>query len=150
MILFSSFLSSCISREKKSSHQHYDLIVIGAGISGMVCALRASERGKKVLLVEKNLNLSKSRSGRSSATFSSHHLSNQENEKKRDGNVNATMTSLFQSSDIPLFVRLAIPIIIAVRSDQYSLPATVVGIFMIQLVIMIEYGSRLIFPSYKH
>ena len=45
---------------------------------------------------------------------------------------------------------LAIPIIISIRSNQYSFPATVVGIFMIQLVIMFESGSRLLLASFKH
>ena len=33
---------------------HYDVIVIGAGASGMMAAGRAAERGKKVLLLERN------------------------------------------------------------------------------------------------
>ena len=32
----------------------YDCIVIGGGASGMMAAARAGERGKKVLLLEKN------------------------------------------------------------------------------------------------
>jgi hypothetical protein len=48
------------------------------------------------------------------------------------------------------YVILAIPIVISVRSNKYNLPATVVGIFMVQLVIMIENGSRLLFASFKH
>src|SRR3989344_3327299 len=36
---------------------HYDVIVIGGGASGMMAAGRAAERGKKVLLLEKNKNL---------------------------------------------------------------------------------------------
>lgn len=35
----------------------YDVIVIGAGASGMMAAGRAAERGKRVLLLEKNKNL---------------------------------------------------------------------------------------------
>ena len=35
----------------------YDVIVIGGGASGMMAAGRAAERGKKVLLLEKNKNL---------------------------------------------------------------------------------------------
>jgi fumarate reductase flavoprotein subunit len=32
----------------------YDIIIIGAGSAGMMCALRASERNKKVLVIEKS------------------------------------------------------------------------------------------------
>jgi hypothetical protein len=45
---------------------------------------------------------------------------------------------------------LAIPLILAVQSERFNFPATVVGIFMVQLVILIEQGSRLIFTSVKH
>jgi hypothetical protein len=55
---------------------------------------------------------------------------------------------------ISLLVRymlLAIPLVIlSDQSERFNLPATVVGIFMVQLVIMIEHGSRLIFTSVKH
>jgi hypothetical protein len=44
---------------------------------------------------------------------------------------------------------LAVPLIIAVQSDRFNLSATVVGIFMVQLVILIEHGYRLIFDSVK-
>ena len=36
---------------------HYDVLVIGGGASGMMTAGRAAERGKSVLLLEKNKNL---------------------------------------------------------------------------------------------
>lgn len=39
--------------------QHYDVIVIGGGASGMMAAGRAAERGRRVLLVEKNKQLGK-------------------------------------------------------------------------------------------
>ncbi len=48
------------------------------------------------------------------------------------------------------YLLLAVPLIISVRSDRFYFPATVVGIFMVQLVIIIEHGSRLIFASVKH
>jgi hypothetical protein len=47
------------------------------------------------------------------------------------------------------YALLAIPLVLAVQSERFNLPATVVGIFMVQLVIMIEHGSRLIFTSVK-
>ena len=45
------------------------------------------------------------------------------------------------------YLLLAVPLIISVQSDRFSVSATVVGIFLVQLVIMIEHGSRLIFAS---
>jgi len=42
-----------------SSGQLYDVIVIGGGPSGMMAAGRAAERGRKVLLLEKNKDLGK-------------------------------------------------------------------------------------------
>lgn len=41
----------------KQSDYIYDVIVIGGGASGMMAAGRAAERGKRVLLLEKNKNL---------------------------------------------------------------------------------------------
>lgn len=42
-----------------TSPQHYDVIVIGGGPSGMMAAGRAAERGRRVLLIEKNKDLGK-------------------------------------------------------------------------------------------
>lgn len=39
---------------KSSEQQQYDVIVVGGGASGMMAAGRAAERGRKVLLLEKN------------------------------------------------------------------------------------------------
>ena len=38
----------------KSNNGHFDVIVVGGGASGMMAAGRAAERGKRVLLIEKN------------------------------------------------------------------------------------------------
>jgi hypothetical protein len=48
------------------------------------------------------------------------------------------------------YLLLAIPLFLAVQSERFNFPATVVGIFMVQLVILIEQGSRFIFASVKH
>jgi len=48
------------------------------------------------------------------------------------------------------YALLAIPLVLAVQSERFNLPATVVGIFMVQLVILLEQGSRLIFVSVKN
>jgi len=42
-----------------STRQHYDVIVIGGGPSGMMAAGRAAERGRRVLLIEKNKDVGK-------------------------------------------------------------------------------------------
>lgn len=42
---------------KRIMEHHYDVLVIGGGASGMMAAGRAAERGKRVLLVEKNREL---------------------------------------------------------------------------------------------
>jgi len=58
-----------------------------------------------------------------------------------------------QRSFLSLLMRyalLAIPLVLAVGSDRFDFTATAAGIFMVQLVIMIEHGSRLIFASFKH
>ena len=43
--------------ELKSAQYKYDVIVIGGGASGMMAAGRAAEKGKRVLLIEKNKKL---------------------------------------------------------------------------------------------
>ncbi|MBR9984691.1 MAG: ATP synthase subunit I [Desulfosarcina sp.] len=48
------------------------------------------------------------------------------------------------------YALLAIPLVLAVQSDRFNFPATAVGLFMVQLVIMIEHGSRLIVGAVKH
>ncbi|MBL6665088.1 MAG: NAD(P)/FAD-dependent oxidoreductase [Rickettsiales bacterium] len=34
--------------------QHYDVIIIGAGAAGLMCAIEAGKRGKKILIIESN------------------------------------------------------------------------------------------------
>ena len=60
----------------------------------------------------------------------------------------ATRRSLL--SLILRYALLAIPLVLAVQSDRFNFPATAAGLFMVQLVIMIEHGSRLIFAAVKH
>lgn len=48
-----------MSTERESLGRHYDVIVIGGGPSGMMAAGVAAQRGKRVLLVEKNKQLGK-------------------------------------------------------------------------------------------
>ena len=48
------------------------------------------------------------------------------------------------------YALLAVPLVLAVQSERFSLPATIVGIFMVQLVILLEQGSRLFFASAKN
>ncbi len=48
---------SRVPNQVKSSNDHYDVIVIGGGASGMMAAGRAAELGKRVLLIEKNKQL---------------------------------------------------------------------------------------------
>lgn len=47
------------------------------------------------------------------------------------------------------YALLAVPLIVAVKSDRFNLPATVVGIFMVQLVILAEQGARLVRTTVK-
>ncbi|MFT7507596.1 MAG: putative Rossmann fold flavoprotein [Acidimicrobiales bacterium] len=48
-----------MSTNREHIGAHYDVIVIGGGASGMMAAGRAAERGKRVLLVDKNKQLGK-------------------------------------------------------------------------------------------
>ena len=32
--------------------EHYDVVIIGAGAAGMMCAIEAGKRGRKVLLLD--------------------------------------------------------------------------------------------------
>ncbi|MFP3354883.1 NAD(P)/FAD-dependent oxidoreductase, partial [Pseudoalteromonas sp. SIMBA_153] len=40
------------SSVKKSLDNHYDVIIIGAGASGLYCALTAGRRGRRVLVLD--------------------------------------------------------------------------------------------------
>ncbi len=42
------------------------------------------------------------------------------------------------------YALMAIPLILAVKQEQFSLPATAVGLFMVQLVILAEQGLKLL------
>jgi predicted Rossmann fold flavoprotein len=39
--------------EDEDSHCHYDLIIVGAGPSGLFCGINAMQKGKKILILEK-------------------------------------------------------------------------------------------------
>jgi len=39
--------------EREDSHCHYDLIIVGAGPSGLFCGINAMEKGKNILILEK-------------------------------------------------------------------------------------------------
>ena len=45
------------------------------------------------------------------------------------------------------YLLLAVPLVLAVKYERFNLPATVVGVFMVQLVILLEQGARLFFAS---
>ena len=40
------------SVSKKSNDKHYDVIIVGAGASGLYCALTAGRRGRRVLVID--------------------------------------------------------------------------------------------------
>jgi predicted flavoprotein YhiN len=42
-----------VSRAAKSTIPQYDVIILGAGASGLLCAFTAARRGKRVLVLEK-------------------------------------------------------------------------------------------------
>ncbi len=42
-----------MNNTKKYHSKSYNLIIIGAGASGLMCAIRAGERGLSVLMIEK-------------------------------------------------------------------------------------------------
>ena len=48
-----------VQKKRGKSGEHYDVVIIGGGASGMMAAGRAAERGKRVLLLEKNKELGK-------------------------------------------------------------------------------------------
>ncbi len=60
-----------------STHAPYDVILLGAGASGLLCALTAAKRQKKVLLVDHNSHAGKkiSISGGGKANFTNGHMS---------------------------------------------------------------------------
>ena len=37
---------------KERAKRHYDVIVLGAGAAGMMCAIEAGRRGKRVVVLE--------------------------------------------------------------------------------------------------
>jgi len=50
--LISRFSIKCMSQPDNHSNQHYDVIVLGAGAAGMMCAWQAGLRGRSVLVIE--------------------------------------------------------------------------------------------------
>src|SRR3954464_14800770 len=47
-------MSHMCPREKEPFNCDYDVAILGAGAAGLVAAFRAAERGRRVVLVEKN------------------------------------------------------------------------------------------------
>src|SRR5438128_2251973 len=47
-------LENLSSRSRPMSENAWDVIVIGAGAAGLMAAIRAAERGRRTLLLEKN------------------------------------------------------------------------------------------------
>jgi len=104
--------------------QHYDVIVIGGGASGMMAAGRAGERGKRVLLLEKNKELGKKLSitggGRCNI------LNAEEDQKKllsNFGNAAKFLHSLFAQFNmqdaIDFFEGRGLPIVIEARKRAF-------------------------------
>ena len=60
------------------------------------------------------------------------------------GRSKAKTVSFSMGSILIRYLLLAIPLIVAVKYEQFNLVATIVGIFMIQLVILSEHALTLI------
>ena len=60
LLCYATLMTNLATKTKKaSSHQTYDVAVIGGGPAGMMAAGRAAERGLRVILIEKNSTLGK-------------------------------------------------------------------------------------------
>lgn len=56
-------------------------------------------------------------------------------------------TAVSGLSILTRYVLLAIPLVMAIRMDQFNLAATICGLFMIQFLILTEHILRLYFPA---
>jgi predicted Rossmann fold flavoprotein len=61
----------------KTSYQHYDVIIIGGGAAGLLCAMTAAKRGRSVLVLEKSNKIGKKilMSGGGKCNFTNEHVS---------------------------------------------------------------------------
>src|SRR6056297_967567 len=65
------------NQSMKKREPHFDVIIIGAGASGLMCGISAGKRGKRVLILDHNQQAGKKIliSGGGKCNFSNYHIS---------------------------------------------------------------------------
>lgn len=106
----------------------YDAIIIGAGASGLVCAITAAKNSKKVLLIEKN-----SKVGRKILYTG-------------NGRCNITNTSVVEDSRNPVHYHGKFPKFVIPALNQFSLADTTEFFSKLGLEFIVESDGRC-FPS---